>query len=534
MRKWLKRIALGFLVLLVAVPLTGATYVPSSTSIGERSASSRGQMVDVGASAAPDFDAIDAYIQAQMRDAGIPGVALAIVHGDQIVHMKGFGIAGPAGRPMTPQTPVNLASLAKPMTGLAIMQLAEAGEIDLDAPVQRYIPWFRVADEAASAQITVRHLLYHTSGLPEAAGAEYGFRGDERADGLEQQVRELRSVILADPVGAAYHYSNPNYGVLGLLIQQITGQSFEAYMQEHVFAPLDMHETFTSPEAARQHASAQGYRFLFGMPLAFDEPYNRGGLPSGGIIASASDVAHFLIANLNGGRYGDRQIVSGAGIAEMQRPVVKAGDEIEAWDWGSRSLQGTRVLTKGGDLAAFKTNMALFPDSGWGFVILINANDRWASFLQDLRISGMAIGLSSLMVGQPPPNLASNGPLIFRLVVALIVLVQVVGIFLSIMAFRRWRRQPESRPQGTRGMVRHIALPLVLNLAWAAIMLLGVPTFMGGYPLSFLLYAVPDLGYFLVVSGGVALVWGVLRTIWAYFAIRPGSTSHVRTDLVKA
>jgi CubicO group peptidase (beta-lactamase class C family) len=105
-------------------------------------------------------------------------VALAIVHGDQITH-EGFGTADPTGRLMTPQTPVMLASLAKPMTGLAIMQLAEAGKIDLDAPVQRYIPWFRVADEVASAQITVRHLLYHTSGLPEKAGTEYGFKGDD-------------------------------------------------------------------------------------------------------------------------------------------------------------------------------------------------------------------------------------------------------------------------------------------------------------------------------------------------------------------
>jgi CubicO group peptidase (beta-lactamase class C family) len=174
----------------------------------------------------PDYAAIDAYIQTQMKDARIPGVALAIVHGDQITHMKGFGIADPAGRQMTPQTTVMLASLAKPMTGLAIMQLVEAGKIDLDAPVQRYIPWFRVADEDASAQITVRHLLYHTSGLPEKAGTEHGLSGDDRPDALEQQVRELRTITLADPVGAAYHYSNPNYRVLGLLIQEITGQSY--------------------------------------------------------------------------------------------------------------------------------------------------------------------------------------------------------------------------------------------------------------------------------------------------------------------
>ena len=108
------------------------------------------------ANAGPDFTAIDAYVQAQMNESRIPGLALAIVHGDQIVYLKGYGSADPSGRPVTPQTPFMLASLAKPMTTLAVMQLVEAGKLDLDAPVQRYLPWFRVADENASAQITVR------------------------------------------------------------------------------------------------------------------------------------------------------------------------------------------------------------------------------------------------------------------------------------------------------------------------------------------------------------------------------------------
>jgi CubicO group peptidase (beta-lactamase class C family) len=431
---------------------------------------------------------------------------------------------------MTPQTPVMLASLAKPMTGLAIMQLFEAGKIDLDAPVQRYIPWFRVADEAASAQITVRHLLYHTSGLPVSAASEYGLSGDDRADALEQQVRELRNVTLADPVGAAYHYSNPNYRVLGLLIQQITGQSYEAYMQEHVFAPLDMRRTFTSPEAAQPHGMAKGYRFLFGLPRPFDEPFDRAGVASGGIIASAEDVAHFLIANLNEGRYGDVQVVSPPGMAEMQRPVFPVGAEVWAWDWGVETVNGTQVLTKGGDLASSKTNMALFPEDKWGFVVLINANDRFAPILGDLSVAGLAMGVAGLVLGQQPPNLASNLPLVFRLFVILVALVQVTGIILSAITFRRWSRQPEYRPRGLWGQVRYIGLPLILNLVWGLVLLIGVPKTLGGYPLSFLLYTTPDLGYFLVVSGGVALVWGLLRTALAYIV----TWSAKQSELVPA
>jgi CubicO group peptidase (beta-lactamase class C family) len=105
------------------------------------------------------YDATDAYIEREMRRLKMPGVSLAIVEGDKIVHLRGFGRARPGGETPTPQTPFPIASLTKSFAALAAMRLVEAGKIELDAPVQRYLPWFRVADPQASAQMTVRHLL---------------------------------------------------------------------------------------------------------------------------------------------------------------------------------------------------------------------------------------------------------------------------------------------------------------------------------------------------------------------------------------
>jgi CubicO group peptidase (beta-lactamase class C family) len=130
-----------------------------------------------GDSRQPDFAAIDAFVEAEMRAARIPGMALGIVQGDRIVHLHGFGVADPSGRRVTPQTPFHIASVTKPFTALAIMQLVEQGTLDLDAPVQRYIPWFRVADPDASARITIRHLLTHTSGLQDSVAGQRGVTG---------------------------------------------------------------------------------------------------------------------------------------------------------------------------------------------------------------------------------------------------------------------------------------------------------------------------------------------------------------------
>src|SRR5512133_1010957 len=110
------------------------------------------------------YDGIDAYIEEQMRRLHIPGAALAIVEGDQIVHQRGFGKARPGGAPPTGQTPFFIGSLTKSFTALAMMQLVESRKVELDDPVQSYLPWFILADPTSS-QITVRHLLNQTSGL---------------------------------------------------------------------------------------------------------------------------------------------------------------------------------------------------------------------------------------------------------------------------------------------------------------------------------------------------------------------------------
>ena len=121
----------------------------------------------------PDLAAIDRYVRSEMDAQRIPGLALGIVHGDRIVHVQGFGQADRSGREVTPQTPFLIGSVTKSFTALAIMQLSEAGRVQLDAPVQRYLPWWRVADPDASTRITVRHLLYQVSGLSKATGNAY-------------------------------------------------------------------------------------------------------------------------------------------------------------------------------------------------------------------------------------------------------------------------------------------------------------------------------------------------------------------------
>jgi CubicO group peptidase (beta-lactamase class C family) len=490
------------------------------------------------ASSEPDYAAIDAYIETQMKGARIPGLALGIVHDSEVVYLKGYGRAGPSGQPVTPQTPFMLASVIKPLTGLAVMQLVEAGKIDLDAPVQRYLPWFHLADTNASSPdetspdetspITVRHLLNHTSGIPRPTGSEYSLRGDYRPDALEQHVRALSAVAPAHPVGTTYEYANLGYQVLGLLIEQVSGLSYAAYLQEYVLDPLEMRQTFTSSKEGQLHGLATGYRYWFGRPMPANLPVDEGGLPSGTVASSsAEDMTHFLIAQLNGGRYGEATVLSPEGIAEMQRPVAPEGesDLFYAMDWSVTNVSGRQWVIKGGDLPDFKTQLILIPEARWGVVILINANNLLASgLLGDLRIPGIGMGVGNLLVGQQPVEAAGSRVWIFNGVILLVAALQLAGVIRSVVVLRRWRGQLDHRPRGLWRQAWQIGGPLFLSLAWGLFTLVGVPQVLG-YPLSFLLYLTPDLGYSLLLSGTVALVWGLVHAGLAFFLLRTSRAS---------
>jgi CubicO group peptidase (beta-lactamase class C family) len=467
----------------------------------------------------PDLAAIDHYVQAQRRATRLPGLALGIVHGDRIVHLRGFGHADSAGRLVTPQTPFILASTTKSFTALAIMQLVEAGKVDLDAPVQRYLPWFRLTDPAASARITVRHLLNHTSGLADPSS--FLTKGDGSNAALEHAVRALGTVAPIHPPGEGFRYANMNYVTLGLIVQTVAAQPYEAYMRQHVLAPLGMTNSYTSPVEARRHGLATGHRYWFGHPVAFQTPYNRAAVPAGYISASAEAMSHYLIAHLNAGRFGAAQVLSAAGIAELHRPAVKLPsgpdrDIAYAMGWYVEHANGVEMLWHPGNAPNFHADIMLAPQNRWGVVVLTNGHNA----LSPDRETAIARGVLGLLVGRQlttPP--VTNANQVLFLVLLAVGALQVLGMARSIVLLRRWRAQPARRPRGLIRVTGRIVMPLVVSLAWALVCLVGLPLLLGG-SLSVLLHTIPDLAVVLVASGVVAAAWGFCRAILAVRTVR--------------
>ena len=221
--------------------------------------------------AAVDATAIDDHVHAMLDGWAVPGGAIAIARDGAIVHLAAFGEASP-GRPMTSGTPVAIGSVGKSITALAVRQLVEAGRLGLDWPVTRALPWFRLAGPAGTAdRITIGDLVRHTSGLSTADGQDpRRYAADLTPEAV---VRGLEEVAPAGPPGA-YAYSNLNFVVLGVVIEAVSGEPYRAYVQRHIFEPLGMSRSFTDPAGApAAEDTATGHRYLFGVPVAFDEPY---------------------------------------------------------------------------------------------------------------------------------------------------------------------------------------------------------------------------------------------------------------------
>ncbi|MEZ2737417.1 serine hydrolase domain-containing protein, partial [Aneurinibacillus aneurinilyticus] len=203
---------------------------------------------------------VDQYMEKAMERLGIPGASIGIIKGDKIIYLKGYGVAGSDQVPVTPQTPFVLGSTSKSITALATMQLVDEGKVKLDAPVQTYLPWFRLADEEVSAKITVKDLLHQTSGISTYEGRATLVSDDIPIDDF---IRMMKNVPLAQPVGSMYQYSNLNYDILGGIIQKASQQPYGDYVKEHIFKPLNMRHSTAYVEEAEEYGLATGHQTIF-------------------------------------------------------------------------------------------------------------------------------------------------------------------------------------------------------------------------------------------------------------------------------
>lgn len=413
-----------------------------------------------------DDAAVDAYLDAEIGDAGYPGASIAVIRDGAVEHLHAIGTADSTGRPVSTDTPFVVGSLSKSLTAIAIMRLVDAGRIGLDSPVAAYLPGFRTA-EAGSAPITIRQLLTHTSGLSPAA-----------AD-LSSPPTTLIGFVhaLADraPIaapGASYAYANVNYVVLGALIEVVSGQSYPEAMRTLVFEPLAMHHTTADLGEARRLGLGDAHRMWFGLALARPPLFRADLAPAGFIVSTAEDMARPIEMLLAGGVGHGQPFLSPASAVALTTGTAPQpiGSGRYAMGWLDDTRDGLRIVSHDGSTTDMAALQAFAPVTRTGIVVLANA--QGIPYETFGKIDSIGIGALDQILGRQPNGTLEH--LYPVLDLALLVLLAFWVRGLVRLARSAWRRQPVTSPWRVR-RIGALAIRSYLDVVIPVLLVLRVP-----------------------------------------------------------
>jgi D-alanyl-D-alanine carboxypeptidase len=320
---------------------------------------------------------VDEYIEAQMRKQHIPGLSLAVVQAGKVIKTKGYGLANmELNVPATPNTVYQLQSITKSFVACGIMLLVEDGKLGLDDKITNYLSGL----PQAWGGVTMRHLLTHTSGIPNfvsdqgSGAAIVAFA--QKASSSEEIIGWAAARPMKFAPGEGRRYSSTGYHLLGMIIEKVTGKPWGRFLHERIFAPLGMTSTRVFSHFDIIPNRASGYNHFGDVPVnglwmtpAIMES------PAGGLLSTVQDMARWEIA-LEAGT-----ILKPSTLAQMELPVklnngsIVQGDDGTRYGlgWDLQTYQGHRIVGHGGDhVTGFTANFSRFIDDKLAVIVLTN------------------------------------------------------------------------------------------------------------------------------------------------------------------
>jgi CubicO group peptidase (beta-lactamase class C family) len=334
---------------------------------------------------------VEGMVETAMKTERIAGVSVAVVRNGETLLLKGWGVADAKGRPVDPaRTLFRIASISKTFTYIALMQQVEAGRVDLEKPANDYLPQaLRIPDDGFAAPVRVRHLLTHTAGFEDLVAGHLFVADPAKALPLADALAQHRPKRVRPP-GVAAVYSNYGVALIGAIVQQVSGLSFEDYVEQRVLAPFGLQNTtfrepyspglvqgrgLPSPMSPALAADlADGFRWQGGAHVRQPFEYTVQFAPAASASATAADMARYMTALLAGGA----GVVSPRTAALFASPVPLFANApgVNGVAYGmlqGHSEGGWRYWGHGGDTLRFHSELALFPDLGLGVFVTTNS-----------------------------------------------------------------------------------------------------------------------------------------------------------------
>lgn len=321
------------------------------------------------------------WLDAQRAYEQIPAVSAAVVHDQQLLWSGGIGYADIERKiPAAANTTYSICSISKLFTSIAVMQLRDAGKLRLDDPVSRHLSWFTIKrTDPRAPEITIEGLLTHSSGLPRESDFPYWTGPDFTFPSREQVIQRLSNQETLYPAETYFQYSNLGITLAGEIVAAASGQSYDAYVRQHILAPLGLRST--TPEMPNgEHGSslATGYSALLRdgrrVPVTFSK--TRGIAPAAGYASTAEDLARFASWQFRVlGRKGDEDTLKSNTLREMQRVHWVDPDFETTWGLGFSvwRSEAKTFVGHGGSCPGYRTQLLLKPDESVATIFMANA-----------------------------------------------------------------------------------------------------------------------------------------------------------------
>jgi CubicO group peptidase (beta-lactamase class C family) len=319
---------------------------------------------------------LDGFLPYALAQADIAGAVIVVVRDGQVLLQKGYGYADvAAATPVDPErTLFRVASISKVFTWTAVMQQVERGTLDLDRDVNEYLDFS--IPPAFGKPVTLRHLMTHSGGFEETIKSTVSYDPTSPVQSIGPYLKAHVPARI-DPPGAASAYSNYGTTLAGYIVERVSGEPYLDYIERHVLQPLDMHHsTFRQPLPAQlQQQLSNGYLTGSHPAQSFE---GIAAVPAGGLTTTGPDMAHFMIAHLQNGRYLDRQLLKPETARLMHAPAFNSVPGINGNALGFFRLDrdGRRIIGHSGDTGLFHSDLRLYLDDGVGLFVSMNSSGK--------------------------------------------------------------------------------------------------------------------------------------------------------------
>ena len=400
------------------------------------------------------------------RISGVPGMSISILANDEVLYFSSGYADREKGLAASENTLYELASVSKAFTGMGILLMEEQGLLSMNDSIQKYLPWFTLKHQGKPVDmqsVTLNNFLHHTSGLTNGSHSQNIPQGNT-PDMLRKTVEMLVDAELSFYPGEQYNYGTVNYDVLGLVIEIVSGQSYEDYMKKQVFQPLGLHQTYVYKEDAGATGQlAQGYRSSFLMTTPYDAPDYAGNKPAGYIISCSKDMARWM--GIQMGIIQDipeifRELIEISHQGDMS--VSDDNGMFYAAGWSVNSNQ--TIIEHSGGNPNFATEVVILPNERTAICLLTNGANTNIN---------LVLKVKAILDGNLSQSYEISGTQFLDIILSSATIIcSLLAVLFFLLGLRR-KKMNERQPMTKKNIIATAICMIVTIMCWVFPMLIG-------------------------------------------------------------